>query len=134
MTIFILLILALVGFVGHRIYIYKKQREVEEMASDAQAYVSSEIVELLQHIKTIKSESIEIQAEVNLTQQQVQNLMENMVCHTDSESSVREYLSAARQDIALLKVKLEKLAKGEILNTPTSDAQPISNNPFDALK
>ena len=57
MTIFIFLILAFVAFAFYRYRQYQKQREIEEMAADAQAYVSSEVVELLQRFKTIATEN-----------------------------------------------------------------------------
>lgn len=136
MTIFILLIIMMMVFVGYRVYGYKKQRAIEEMAANAQAYVSSEIVDLLQQLKKIVStRSGQMTPELQALQSQIQQLMENMVCHTDSEASIREYLSLAKQDIAVMQVKLNKLREGELVIL-TDDVQPKTDieNAFDALK
>lgn len=136
MAIFLLLLLTLAAFVGYRIYAYKKQRQIEEMASDAQAYVSSEIVELLQQLKKISLRQQPLGTQLQQIHAQIKDLTENMVCHTDSEASVREYLSAAKQDLALIKVKLTKIENGEsITDTVLSPAnQYEEKDAFDALK
>lgn len=121
MTIIALLILAFAAFAVYRYKKYQKQREIEEMAADAQAYVSSEVVELLQRYKTLAAQQItSSDASVNI-QKDIQNLTENLFCHTDSESSVREYLSSAKQDIVIIKSKLDKLAAESLGNTQAFD-------------
>lgn len=123
-------------FVGYRVYGYKKQRAIEEMAADAQAYVSSEIVELLQQLKKVViTHGGEMTPALKDLQTQIQQLMENMVCHTDSEASIREYLLLAKQDIAVMQVKLNKLSDGELTSTPAEIQNKTDiENAFDALK
>lgn len=139
MGIFILAGLMLVAFAGYRVYLYKKQRKIEEMASDAQAYVSSEIVELLQLLKTVIAQNEgELSPQLLNIQSKINFLTENLFCHTDSEASVRDYLVAAKQDISVLSFKLKKLVAGETVDEPitqtTQDANPEILNEFDALK
>ena len=126
MTIFILLILAFVAFAFYRYRQYQKQREIEEMAADAQAYVSSEVVELLQRFKTIATENeTAMSAQHKKIQLHIKNLTENLLCHTDSEQSVREYLAQAKQEIALINIELEKLS---------GQKKPDADQAFDDLK
>ena len=126
MTIFIFLILAFVAFAFYRYRQYQKQREIEEMAADAQAYVSSEVVELLQRFKTIATENdTAMSAQHKKIQLHIKNLTENLLCHTDSEQSVREYLSQAKQEVALINIELEKLF---------GQKQPDADQAFDDLK
>ena len=138
MGIFILAALMLIAFAAYRIYAYKKQRQIEEMAADAHAYVSAEIVEMLQNIKILVTQNAGvISPEVKQIQDQIHNQLENLTCHTDSEASVREYLSAAKQDLALLQVKLNKLKAGETLETTAQLHQTQTTaieDEFDALK
>ncbi|TXJ09480.1 MAG: hypothetical protein E6Q25_03130 [Acinetobacter sp.] len=109
MIFLILLILVFLAFAVYRYKKYQKQREIEEMAADAQAYVSSEVVELLQRSKTLLLQQPTSDAVQN-AQKGIQNLTENLFCHTDSEASVREYLSAAKQEIALLNNTLDQIS------------------------
>ena len=139
MGIFILAGLLLIAFAGYRVYLYKKQRKIEEMASDAQAYVSSEIVELLQLLKTaIANNGGELSPQLVNLQSKIQNLTENLFCHTDSEASVRDYLVAAKQDINIISFKLKKIVAGETVEEQTIESKNISDpnvmNEFDALK
>ena len=139
MGIFILAGLMLIAFAGYRVYLYKKQRKIEEMASDAQAYVSSEIVELLQLLKTaIANNNGELTPQLVSIQNKINFLTENLFCHTDSEASVRDYLVAARQDISVMSFKLKKIVAGEVVEEPIITPEPENNtaviNEFDALK
>lgn len=123
MIVFILLILAFIGFAAYRYKNYKKQREIEEMAADAQAYVSAEVVELLQRYKTLTAQNALDTEQSEKLSQSIRNLTENLFCHTDSEASVREYLANAKQDIILIQNKLDQLK-----------ANPEQLNAFDELK
>lgn len=123
MIVFILLILAFIGFAAYRYKNYKKQREIEEMAADAQAYVSAEVVELLQRYKTLTAQNALDTEQSEKLSQSIRNLTENLFCHTDSEASVREYLANAKQDIILIQNKLDQLK-----------ANPDQLNAFDELK
>lgn len=123
MIIFILLILAFIGFAAYRYKNYKKQREIEEMAADAQAYVSAEVVELLQRYKTLTAQNALDTEQSEKLSQSIRSLTENLFCHTDSEASVREYLANAKQDIILIQNKLDQLK-----------ANPDQLNAFDELK
>lgn len=123
MIVFILLILAFIGFAAYRYKNYKKQREIEEMAADAQAYVSAEVVELLQRYKTLTAQNALDTEQSEKLSQSIRNLTENLFCHTDSEASVREYLANAKQDIVLIQNKLDQLK-----------ANPEQLNAFDELK
>ena len=139
MGIFILAAILLIVFAAYRIYLYKKQRQIEEDAANAQAYVSAEIVELLQKIKTlIVAQGGQVSPEIQHIQDQVKNQLENMYCHTDSDASVREYLSAAKQDLALIQVKLQKISAGapiEQITPQVSQTYPsVNHDEFDALK
>ncbi len=125
MSIIMLIIIAFIIFAIYRYRKYQKQREIEEMATDAQAYVGSEIVELLQRYKTLVSNNAMPESDSATIQQAINNLNENLFCHTDSESSVREYLSAAKQEIALLTIKLDKF---------TEQSAHLADQAFDALK
>ncbi len=109
MIVFILLILAFLGFAAYRYKTYKKQREIEEMAADAQAYVSAEVVELLQRYKTLTAQNALTAEQSEKLSKSIRNLTENLFCHTDSEASVREYLANARQDIILIQNKFDQL-------------------------
>lgn len=138
MGIFILAAFLLIAFAAYRVYLYKKQRQIEEDAADAQAYVSAEIVEMLQTIKAIiVANGGYISPELKNIQDLIHNQLENLSCHTDSDASVREYLSAAKQDLAILQVKLKKIRDGQPSEdiTPTSTTIPSTiDNEFDALK
>lgn len=123
MIVFILLILAFIGFAAYRYKNYKKQREIEEMAADAQAYVSAEVVELLQRYKTLTAQNALDTEQSEKLSQSIRSLTENLFCHTDSEASVREYLANAKQDIILIQNKLDQLK-----------ANPDQLNAFDELK
>lgn len=123
MIVFILLILAFIGFAAYRYKNYKKQREIEEMAADAQAYVSAEVVELLQRYKILTAQNALDTEQSEKLSQSIRNLTENLFCHTDSEASVREYLANAKQDIVLIQNKLDQLK-----------ANPEQLNAFDELK
>lgn len=121
MAIFILLIIAFLLFAFYRYRKYQKAREIEEMAADAQAYVSSEVVELLQRFKTIATqESIPLNEQQKQVHLKIKNLTENLLCHTDSEASVREYLATAKQDIAVIQIELDKLAQQNTITTAQS--------------
>ena len=137
MGIFILAAILLIAFAAYRVYAYKKQRQIEEMAANAHAYVSAEIVEILQTVKSlvIKNGGV-ITPEIKQIQDQIHYQLENLTCHTDSEASVREYLSAAKQDLAILQVKLAKLSSGETLQATPEQATSHSSieDAFDALK
>ena len=143
MGILILAGLLLIAFAAYRVYVYKKQRQIEEMAADAQAYVSSEIVEILQKLKSLIARHGGVASpDIQIIQNLVKNQLENLNCHTDSEASVKEYLSAAKQELAILKVKLQKIEQGESLNSDEHHS-PMHNqsgvpteieNQFDALK
>lgn len=136
MGIFILAAFLLIAFAAYRVYLYQKQRQIEEMATNAQAYVSAEIVEMLQRIKAIVlSNGGHISPELKSIQDLIHNQLENLSCHTDSEASVREYLSTAKQDLAILQVKLKKISDGQpIEDVATTHTQTPIENEFDALK
>lgn len=125
MAIFLLLLLAFVAFAVYRYKKYQKQRDIEEMAAEAQAYVSAEVVVLLQRYKALMAQSALSPYDAVRLQKNLNNLTENLLCHTDSEASVREYLALAKQDIALIKIKLDQV---------TEQNHHHSDNAFDALK
>lgn len=122
MAIFLLLLFTFIVFIVYRYKKYQKQREIEDTAANAQAYVSAEVVELLQRYKTLLAQQAIPTEEAQILQQHIYNLTENLLCHTDSEASVREYLSTAKQEIALLSIKMDKLSENVLYKTDQFDA------------
>lgn len=125
MGIFILLIVAFIAFAVYRYKKYQKQRQLEEMAAEAQASVSAEVVEILQRYKTLKLQCDIAEFEQRAIEEQIKNLTENLLCHTDSENSVREYRVISKQNIALLNRKLDRYS---------TQLQDLTDVEFDALK
>ncbi|KAA8731716.1 hypothetical protein F4V57_12430 [Acinetobacter qingfengensis] len=125
MGIFILLLLGFVAFAIYRYRKYQTQREIEEMAADAQAYISSETVELLQRFKKLLEQENVAEQDKQHIQQKFKYINENLFCQSYSEASVREYLSHAEQKLALIRIKLDRLDMPQ-------DQQ--SNQEFEQLK
>lgn len=157
MIYFLIIVIAAAAFVFYRYKKYKKQLELQESAQDAQAFVSSEVVSLLQRFKELQSKGVIPPHESVSLQNRIKQITENMFCHTDSENSVREYLVNAKQDLALISIKLDQFEtklknmgqqpqvqpQAVIPQTPPATSpvtQPQQNkpaseiDPFDALK
>lgn len=131
MVFTILLLIVFIAFAVYRYKAYKAQREVAAMAADAQAYISGEVVLLLQRYKAILKNQIPIAEKDDQEIQQKIKQISHMYCASDSEATVREYLSLAQQNIALVNIKLDHYApRSEIQET----AEGENVDEFEALK
>ena len=124
----LLFIIGLLGFVFYRYRQYQQQRTIELEAAQAQAFVSGEVVQLLQRFKRLQRHHTCTTASAEQLQLSINNLTEQLFCDTDSLASVRQYLSHAKQEIAIINHQLTLYEQGDSVHST------VHARDFDALK
>lgn len=124
----VVMLIGLAVFLAWRVYQYQQRRRIEDMATQAQASISADLVEVLQQFKCLQQQGVFDPHTAKQFETLIRQLTDQLFCDRDSSDSVREYLSQTRQQIAILKHKLAQYAQQPGRSRSVNDAD------FDALK